>query len=306
MTPRLIAIDMDGTLLGSDGKVSERNRAALALARACGVEAVMATGRRHSYAMHVLRGLGLCESNALISSNGTVIRTIGAELLHRSHLSLETARWLIEHARAYRSSMVMTFDTVQPDGDDTRGALVSEREHVLNHDIDKWMEANRRYFLHVEDLAQALEGDAPIQAMLCGPVATMHRAEEHLLSSPRVTRWELGSTEVATEIVLHRTEYPQRDLMIVDILPSGCSKASALRRLVEMRGITTAEMMAIGDNWNDLPMLELVGYPVLMANAPERLRELAVERGWEIAPANTEDGVAWAIERALEAVPALR
>ena len=66
-----------------------------------------------------------------------------------------------------------------------------------------------------------------------------------------------------------------------------------------MRGLSTRDLLAIGDNWNDLPMLRLAGYPVLMANAPEDLKVLAREKGWTIAPSNDEDGVAAAIENAL-------
>ena len=57
--------------------------------------------------------------------------------------------------------------------------------------------------------------------------------------------------------------------------------------------------MAIGDNWNDLSMLEVVGRPVLMENAPDDLREIADARGWTIAPPNTEDGVARILESVL-------
>ena len=81
---RMIAVDMDGTLLGSDGKVSTRNLAALKAAELAGVEVVVATGRRHCYAMRQLRGLGLSEENALISSNGTVTRTLGTTLIERN------------------------------------------------------------------------------------------------------------------------------------------------------------------------------------------------------------------------------
>jgi hydroxymethylpyrimidine pyrophosphatase-like HAD family hydrolase len=62
--------------------------------------------------------------------------------------------------------------------------------------------------------------------------------------------------------------------------------------------------MAIGDNWNDLPMLEFAGQAVVMANAPEPLHGFAAARGWTIAPENDADGVAWAIERVLEPVEA--
>ena len=57
--------------------------------------------------------------------------------------------------------------------------------------------------------------------------------------------------------------------------------------------------MAIGDNWNDLSMLEAVGHPVLMQNAPEDLHAIAAARGWQIAPPNTEEGVAQILESVL-------
>ncbi len=89
---------MDGTLLHSDGHVSARNLAAIREAEHCGIEVAIATGRRHCYAMRVLRELDRPAHSALISSNGTVIRTVGSELLHRSYMPVETARWLCEHA----------------------------------------------------------------------------------------------------------------------------------------------------------------------------------------------------------------
>jgi hydroxymethylpyrimidine pyrophosphatase-like HAD family hydrolase len=100
-------------------------------------------------------------------------------------------------------------------------------------------------------------------------------------------------------VVLHRTEYPHRDLCILDILPNGCSKASALLHLAEMRGFGADEILAVGDNWNDLPMLQMAGRCAVMANAPADLRALAAERGWQIAPSNDDDGVAKVIEAVL-------
>src|SRR6201996_3201634 len=116
--PRLIAIDIDGTLLRSDGRVSERNLAAILQAEARGIEVAIATGRRHSYAMRVLRDLNRPAHTALISSNGSVIRTLGSELLHREHLPVETARWLCEHVKEFRGTLVLTFDKVRADGED--------------------------------------------------------------------------------------------------------------------------------------------------------------------------------------------
>lgn len=296
---RLIAVDMDGTLLNSDGRVSPRNRAALKAAEDAGIETVIATGRRHCYAMRVLRELELNPASALISSNGTVIRTIGTELLHRTEMPTASALWLCNHVAEFRNTLVLTFDTVGPDGEDSRGALVCEHLDELHASIGRWMHANEPYIQHVDRLEDALAGAAPIQAMLCGTIERMARAEGRLLEHPQVSA--VGTdAQPQTEITLHRTIYPDRDLSIVDILPAGCSKASALQRVADLRGISTNEILAIGDNWNDLPMLRLAGSAVLMDNAPEDLKQLARQHGWLIAASNDEDGVALTIEAALD------
>ena len=300
-TLKLIALDMDGTLLGSNGRVSERNAAALRAAEAAGIEVVIATGRRHCYAMHILRDLKLHHANALVSSNGTVIRTIGSELVHRSHMPLSTARWLCKHVADFRNTLVLTFDNVGSDGEDTRGALVVENPAELHGSIGRWMLVNEPYIAHVGSLEEALDGDPPIQMMLCGPVARMREAEALLLQHPRVTPVGSEATIPDAEVALHRTEYPERDLCILDILPAGCSKASALLHLAELRGISMQEVLAIGDNWNDVPMLEAAGQAVLMSNAPEDLKQIAHARGWALGLSNDEDGVAVAIEAVLAA-----
>lgn len=301
MHPRLIAIDLDGTLLNSDGRVSQRNLSALRLAEAAGSEIVIATGRRHCYAMRVLRDLHLHANSAVVSSNGTVIRTIDSRLLHRTHLSTDTARWLCDHLAGFRNTLVMTFDTVGPSGEDSRGALVCEHLDDLHASIGRWMASNEPYIQRVDHLEDALHGDPPIQMMLCGSVSRMAEAEHRLLEHPLVTA--VGSAEQpGAEVSLHRTIYPEKDLSLVDILPAGTSKASALQHLAELRGIPTSSILAIGDNWNDVPMLRLAGQAVLMSNAPADLKLLAKKSGWQVAGSNDADGVALAIEAALSQV----
>jgi hydroxymethylpyrimidine pyrophosphatase-like HAD family hydrolase len=289
---------MDGTLLHSDGHVSERNLAAIRAAEAQGVEVVIATGRRHCYAMRVLRELDRPAHTALVSSNGTVIRTLGSELLHREHMPLETARWLCEHVTDFRGTLVLTFDKVRADGEDDRGSLVCERLDELSASIGRWIDANEPYFEQVSPIEHALDDAAPIQMMLCGPIDRMREAEAHLLTDPRITNVD-GECAPGIEVALQRTEYPHRDLCILDILPAGCSKASALLHLAELRSVDASEILAIGDNWNDVPMFQIAGRSAVMANAPEDLRMLAAERGWLVAPSNDEDGVASVIENAL-------
>lgn len=308
---RMVAIDVDGTLLGTDGKVSVRNVAALKAAERAGIHVVIATGRRHSYAMKVLRGLGLSEETGLISSNGAVMRTLGARLIERSVLEQKTAEWLCGHVGKFRQSLLITFDRVQPDGEDTRGALVVEEMEALNGSIGKWMAANEPYIEKVVPMEAALGREGLIQMMLCGTIERMREAQSLLLSDPKVLGVGLEPLRTSgprkrnedisstAEAALHRTEYPERDLSIVDILPAGCSKGRALLDLARERGVAQEEILAIGDNWNDVSMLEAAGNAVLMANAPEDLKAAGRARGWLVGGHHAEDGVATAVEAAL-------
>jgi hydroxymethylpyrimidine pyrophosphatase-like HAD family hydrolase len=306
---RMIALDMDGTLLGSDGRVSERNLAAIKAAEVAGIQVVIATGRRHSYAMRQLRGLGLGELNVLVSSNGTVTRLLGpgARLLDRHFLSLETSQWLCAHLAEFRNALVMTFDKVNLEGEDARGALVVEHLEELHGSIGKWMIANEPYIEHVVPIELALRGvdglspELPIQMMVCGTIERMRLAEARLLEHPGVAAVgiTIPGSKPGAEVALSRTEYPERNLSIVDILPAGCSKGTALLRLADGWGIEPDEIMAIGDNWNDVSMLEIAGQPVLMENAPEDLKLVALERGWLLGGHHDANGVAGAIESVL-------
>ena len=294
---RMIALDLDGTLLGADGRVSARNLAALMAAEEAGIDVAIATGRRHCYALHVLRGLGLQDETILVSSNGAVVRSFASDLIERTLMQKDTAEWLCGHLGEFRNALVVTFDRVQPDGEDSRGALVVEEFEDLQGSIAHWMRNNDRYIAQVTPIEDSLKDDAPIQMMLCGTVQRMRRAEAHMAGQPQIAG--VGIHKPGAMITLNRTEYPARDLSIVDILPAGCSKGSALVRLAEARGFGADEIMAIGDNWNDLSMLEVAGFPVLMGNAPLDLHAMALERGWVTTRENHADGVAEAIYAAL-------
>src|ERR1700733_150911 len=112
-----------------------------------------------------------------------------------------------------------------------------------------------------------------------------------------------GGRAAGVGVALHRTEYAARDLSILDILPAGCSKGSALLRLAKARGVRAEEILAIGDNWNDVSMLEVAGRAVLMGNAPESLKAEAAERGWMIGLRHDQDGVAEAMEASIASLP---
>lgn len=151
------------------------------------------------------------------------------------------------------------------------------------------MEANRNAIEVMKPLERGLvDGDDPIQGMVAGGLSKMRQAEKALKAS----EWRSGCESV-------RTEYPARDLSILDLLPPGVSKGWALERLAAHLGIDRKETMAIGDNWNDVDMLEWAGQSILMGNAAQDLRTMAKMRGWKQAPPNDEDGVAVVLETAL-------
>jgi hydroxymethylpyrimidine pyrophosphatase-like HAD family hydrolase len=282
---RLIAVDIDGTLLPSTGnKISQRNCRALCAAEAAGVRVAIATGRRHAFAAPVIGQIGLGSATAMISSNGAVVRSLDGELLHRTLLPAGTARELCGALRRFGETILFTFDREGPAG------LVVEDMAALERQIGRWVEANRPYLAEVRPLERAFEGgEAPVQGMLCGPVALVRHAEA-----------AMGESALAGRVAMHRTEYPERDLGILDLLPPQCSKGVALGRLAAQYGVEAGEVLAMGDNLNDLSMLEYAGLAVVMGNAEAEMKAAAREAGWQVGASNDEDGVAQVIEAVLQ------
>jgi len=281
--PRLIAIDVDGTLLPTNSQtISELNARALRAAQEAGITVVIATGRRPAYTVPLLANLGLRADTPLIASNGAVLSTLGGGVIDRCHMPARVARGLCGVLRPF-GSVVFTFD--RPG----RGELVLEDLEAAHGRIAMWVETNRNAIEVVKPLELALvDGDDPVQGMAAGTISEMREAEQALKAS----EWNEECESV-------RTEYPARDISILDLLPPGVSKGWALERLAARLGVDRTETMAIGDNWNDLGMLEWAGQGIVMANATEELRALAKTRGWKLAPSNDEDGVAIVLEAAL-------
>ncbi len=281
--PRLVAIDMDGTLLPTlVPTISERNARALRAAQQAGITVAIATGRRPAYTTPLLDGLGLRADTPLIASNGAVTCTLGGDPIDRCQMQARVAKGLCGILRPF-GTVVFTFD--RPG----RGDLVLEDLEQAQGKIAIWIEANRNAIEVIKPLELAFEdGDNPIQGMAAGSVGRMREAEKALQAS----EWGVDCASV-------RTEYPARDLSILDLLPPGISKGWALERLAARLGVDRKETMAIGDNWNDLAMLEWAGQGIVMANAALELRTEAKMRGWKQAPSNDADGVAVILEAAI-------
>jgi hypothetical protein len=287
---RLVAIDMDGTLLPTLGReISQRAALALKAAQQAGITVAIATGRRVAYTAPLLDGLGLRADTPLIASNGAVIRTLGGEPVYRCHLEARVARGLCGLLRPF-GALVFTFDKVG------RGELVAEDLDRAQGRIALWIDANRNAIEIIKPLEQALQdGEDPIQGMAAGSLRRMREAEEAIKAS-----------EWSASCECMRTEYLRRDLSILDLLPKGVSKGRALERLAARLGVNRKQTMAIGDNWNDADMLEWAGQGIVMANAAPELLTLAKTRGWKQAPSSDDDGVAVVLEAALARMAAAK
>src|ERR1700704_2203533 len=214
---RLIAIDIDGTLLNPEFQISETDLAVLRHAHGQGIEVILVTGRRHAFALPIAQQLGF--DLWLISSNGAVTRSLAGETFHRDMMPAETCRRLCAAMQEFRGHTVLTFDK------ETKGAIVLEGLDELSMSIRRWLEKNMEYIEFVVPIEDALVTD-PVQAMFCGSMQRM-----------AIVRNAIERCGLDGEITMLRTEYPARDLSMIDVLNGGCSKGHALERWANHRGI---------------------------------------------------------------------
>ena len=138
---------------------------------------------------------------------------------------------------------------------------------------------NREFLGESQPLEDCLNED-PIQVMFTGPVAPMRQVEKTLRNVP-----------FAEDYSLAVTVYEDKDFAMIDVIHPRVSKGAALAEWAGLRGYSAAEILAIGDNHNDLEMLSFAGIPVVMENGVPELKT----RGWHVTRSNDEDGVAEAI-----------
>jgi hydroxymethylpyrimidine pyrophosphatase-like HAD family hydrolase len=268
---RLVALDIDGTLLRSDRTLSPRTREAIARARAIGVRVVLVTGRRHPSARRVADEVG--DGLPLVVHNGALVFEDGS-LIRSRPLARDVA------ARAIVAGRALGLEPIVHCGGRGEGLLLVEaRAHAAGL-VGYYLERARDDLRTVENVLEALAHEEPIQVMFGGAVADMEGLAFALAAT-------LGGAAR-----LERTVYPETGFALVDVLDPGVGKAAAVAFLQQRWGIPAAQTLAIGDNWNDRSMLEAAGLGLLMGNAPSELLSL----GLPLLPTNDEDGVAHALE----------
>jgi Cof subfamily protein (haloacid dehalogenase superfamily) len=272
MAVRLIALDIDGTLLDGQSRLPEINRRAVADASARGIEIALVTGRRYDFAMPIARQFP-CPITMIVNNGAMVKSSMGATYLVRL-LPCDVAERVLHATFEFRDMASVCFD--RP----LENQLIFERIDWDDPLRRGYFERNREFIAELTPLQACLTED-PIQIMFTGSVARAREVEAFLSQLP-------FSSEYSIAVTL----YDHRDFGLIDVISPGCSKGSTLREWVKHRGWSRQDVMAIGDNLNDMEMLEYAGLPIVMGNSVPELKSL----GWRETLTNDQGGVAAAIE----------
>src|SRR6266852_1179779 len=228
MPVRLIALDIDGTLLDSRWQLPPANRAAIAEAARRGIEVALVTGRRYDFAMPVARQID--SPLTMIVNNGALIRSKEGRTHLRHLLPRDISERVLQLTKPWRDSTAVVFDRPR------ENQVMLE---VLDPDDSMryaYYSRNKEFIGLANPLETCLTED-PIQVMFPGKVAAMREAESVLRAAPFVDGFALAATC-----------YESKDFAMIDVINPVCSKGSSLAEWAAVRGFTREEVMAIGDN----------------------------------------------------------
>ena len=269
---RLLAIDIDGTLLDSRGRLPDAHRDAVVAAVGGGIEIALVTGRSFHFTRPIADLLPV--PLTLVVNNGALVKKTDGTTELRNLLRRDVARELLDATRAYEDSVAIVFD--RPD----ERQIVFERMDWTHPQRRGYYEKNRAFIAEAPaPLADMLTED-PVQVMFNGGVAPMRVLLDALRSLPGAERYTVAIAE-----------YEPRNFSLVDVNAPNCSKGTTLARWVQSRGWTRDEVMAVGDNLNDVEMLDFAGTAVVMGNASDAVKL----KGYSLTGTNDEGGLAMAI-----------
>lgn len=280
---KLLALDLDGTLLDSRGNVTPENREAIRSAEEAGVLVTIATGRRFRDALPV--GLELEMNAPLITHNGALLKYASSlETVAVSLLSTDASLAVIKAGKEFGGNALVSADPR------TKGSMLYDCVSADNVPLQRYIEWATRLHgddaesavIHVEDLEEAVPEHDVIHISFSGTCDRMDRMFSFL------------AAELDGSATILPTIYPHLDFTLIDILPTDASKGTGVEKLALLNGLTAENVMVCGDNFNDLEMLEYAGTPVVMGNAAAGL----LERGeFFKTDSNDQSGVAAAINK---------
>lgn len=274
---RLLAIDIDGTLVNSRDELTSATRSALARAGAAGIRVVLATGRRYSHALPLVAPLEL--DVPLVTASGALVKDpIEHRTLYRAEFEPQVLLEALGIVDGCGYDPVLCADTFG-EGFDFYHARQKPRTPELAYYLAKNPGRSRLW-------PQMLTNPPPgvFGGFVVGTLSQMHELEAEL---------ERRMPDKLHTHVLHPPRYKG---FFIEIAPAGVTKWSAIQRLAEEWGIAESEICAVGDDVNDIPMIRAAGLGVAMGNAQPSVKA-AADR---IAPGNDEDGLVQVVEWLME------
>jgi hydroxymethylpyrimidine pyrophosphatase-like HAD family hydrolase len=269
---RLLALDVDGTLLDSASMLRPRVRAAIRRAAAAGCTVALATGRRYSAAVEVATMLDL--DVPLILHNGSVVqRACTGEVVATTPLSADVAH-SVATTVATAGSQVIAFPLP------TRGEIVLTGPADLDGELAAIYLADCGLLVERRPLDDLFEGVGPLTLVAMDGEARLDALQTALIAR--------------TDCRITRNTFPLwgRMFHVLDVLAPGCSKAAAVAALADRLGVALADVVAVGDHWNDVEMLEVAGLGIAMGNAPPGVQA----RADRVTATCDADGLALALE----------
>jgi Cof subfamily protein (haloacid dehalogenase superfamily) len=260
---KLIALDVDGTLLNSKHQLSARNESALRAAMAKGIQVVIATGKTRSSLAEVIARVDLRTPGVFLQ--GLILTDSDGNIFRQRTLELDNVRRVVQYAHERRCSWI--------------GYYVDGNE--IGIVTDKPDEFTDLLILYNEPTPEA----RPLDEILAMPILKML-----LIHEPEYIASLRGGLETAMG---DRVTIVQALRNMIEILPRGASKGGGLRDLLAHLSIDPADVMAVGDGENDVEMLSMVGIGVAMGNGMPSAKAAADH----VVASNDQDGVAEAIER---------
>ena len=273
---QLIAIDIDGTLLDSHGKLPSPNQLAVHNALEAGIQVVVVTGRAFHHAEPIAKLLG--PNVTLIVNNGALTKRLDGSTLARRLIPREKALALIAATRPLHQGVGVILDRLDEQ------QYLYEKIDWSHPQRSGYYKTNRAFITRCDPIENGLVGDDPVQVAFNGSVDEMRRLADAITSLPE-----------SQQLKITVTEYENRNFSLLDIIDGGWSKGAALADWAEHLGARPETVMAIGDNLNDVEMLEYAGSPVVMGNAVGALKI----RDWPVTETNDACGLAVTINELL-------
>lgn len=266
MTYQAIAFDLDGTLLSSNATILESSKKAIKLAQQKGLEVFIVTGRHHTAVRPYYVELGL--DTPVVCCNGTYLYDFASDrVLASNPLSSVQVAELVSAAKAEDIHLSVY----------TRDAMTYETLNNHFTKLLKWVESCseevRPNVYQVEDFQQFIDNDTTIWKVL--------------ISDPDVQKLQNFCRKLPFDQVSAEWSWVDR----VDITAKGNSKGKSLAELLQIEGISSKEVIAFGDNFNDISMLELVGMGIAMGGSEDDVQRAAKRT----IGSNNDDSIAQAL-----------